>query len=154
MEKYVLDSDMIWILYDDTRKDLYRALHAHLARLQDNDILQTSVLVLYELQYSLFNAPEEKKIQIKTAIENITNDFVIVPVDLLAAPLFGEIKARLKQEKRLDRKEMRKHNIDIVLASTAISTSSILVSADSIYDDIRRFYPIFRYTNWLLEERA
>ena len=54
-------------------------------------------------------------------------------------------------EKHLDRKEMRKHNIDIVLASTAISTSSVLVSTDSIYDDIHRFYPIFRYTNWLIE---
>ena len=113
-------------LYDDTRKEWYRTLHAHLAAFQDHDILQTSVLALYELQYSLFNAPEDKKIQIQTAIEHITKDFVIVPVDLLAAPLFGEITARLKQEKHLERKEMRRHNIDIVLASTAISTSSIL----------------------------
>jgi len=149
MEKYVLDSDMIWILYDDTRKEFYRMLHAHLATLHDDDILQTSVLVLYELQYSLFNAPEDKKTQIKAAIEHITRDFVIVPVDLLAAPLFGEIKAHLKREKNLNRKEMRKHNIDIVLASTAISTSSILISADSIYDDIQRFYSTFRRINWL-----
>ena len=74
---------------------------------------------------------------------------MIIPVDPIAAPIFGPIKAQLKQAKHLTRKEIRKHNIDIILASTAISTSSILIGADSIYQDIQQFRPDFTYENWL-----
>lgn len=43
------------------------------------------------------------------------------------APTYGELKALFKNAKNLDRKEMRKHNIDIILASTAIQTNSVLI---------------------------
>jgi len=149
--KYLFDSDAINVFYDDQRQPHHEAIHAHLAKLRDEDSLQTSVLVLYELEYSFFNAPDDKKSCIRNTIDAMLQDFDgILPVDQRTAPIFGELKARLKQKKHLSRKAMRIHNIDLILASTAISTSSVLIGMDRIYQDITEFYPEFRFENWLI----
>ena len=132
--KYLLDSDAVNILYDDQREPYHEAIHAHISKLNDEDLLQTSVIVLYELEYSCCNAPQEKKQRIRDTINAILQDFdAILPVEQQTAPIYGELKFRLKYEKRLGRKAMRMHNIDIILASTAISTSSVLIGMDRIY---------------------
>ena len=148
---YLLDSDIASIFYDSTLKEDYESIRSHVSALTDEDVLQTSILVIYELQYSFFNAPSEKRAAIKDIIDRIiTQDFVIVPLDQIAtARIYGEIKARLKQEKGLDRNEMRRHNIDIMLAAMAIGTSSVLIGGDHIYEEIQKFRSDFKYENWL-----
>jgi predicted nucleic acid-binding protein len=149
--KYLLDSDTVNILYDGRRGKHHSTLHRKVSRLGDEDILQTSVLVLYELEYSFFNAPDDKKRLIRNTIRSVLQDFdAVLPLDRSAAPVFGQLKALLRKEKNLTRKEMRKHNIDIMLASTAISASSVLVGTDSIYRDIKMLNSEFRFENWLL----
>lgn len=59
------------------------------------------------------------------------------------------MKYRLKNEKQLDRKEMRKHNIDIILASTAIADSATLIGMDKIYLEIQKFFPNLLLENWM-----
>lgn len=147
--KYLLDSDAVSILYDDTRKAHHEAIHRKIAQLGDEDILNTSVLVLYELEYSFFNAPPDKRIRIRNTIDSLVRDFdAVLPVEQIVAPVFGDLKALLRKEKNLSRKQMRKHNIDLMLASTAIKDSSVLVGADGIYSDIESLNPMFRFENW------
>ncbi|QTA92992.1 type II toxin-antitoxin system VapC family toxin [Desulfonema magnum] len=147
--KYLLDSDAVNVLYDDGRKKHHKAIHRKISLLRDEDMLQISVLVLYELEYSFFNAPADKKICIRNTIDSLLRDFdAVLPVEQVAAPVFGELKALLRKKKNLSRKEMRKHNIDIMLASTAIINSSVLVGADSIYGDIENLNPMFRSEDW------
>jgi predicted nucleic acid-binding protein len=135
--KYLLDSDVVNILYDDSRKEHHEALHRKISQLVDEDELQTSVLVVCELEYSFFNAPDDKKGCIRETINSVLSDFdAILPLELEIAPIFGELKALLRKVKNLNRKEMRKHNVDIILASTAIQTSSVLIGMDSIYQYI------------------
>ncbi len=151
--KYLFDSDAVNILYDDQRKPYHEHLHARIATLKDEDSIQTSVLVLCELEYSFFNAPHKKKQRIRETIESIVRDFDrILPVEPQIASIYGELKSRLKHERHLTRKAMRVHNIDIILASTAISTSSVLIGMDKIYHDIADFYPDFQCENWLLPQ--
>jgi len=69
--KYLLDSDAVSILYDDTRKAHHKAIHGKIGHLGDEDILQTSVLVLCELEYSFFNAPPDKRIRIRNTIDSL-----------------------------------------------------------------------------------
>lgn len=148
--KFLLDSDMVNILYGDQRKTHYDTLHRKIAELKDEDSLQISILVLYELEYSFFNAPDDKKEFIRNTIISVLNDFdSVISLDAETAPIFGEIKAMLKQKKRLTRKQMRKHNIDIMLASTAICTSSVLISSDSIYSHIAQLFPLLRFEKWI-----
>lgn len=107
---------------------------------------------LYCLSWNtvFFNAPDVKKGFIRRTINSALNDFdAVLPLNTGSAPIFGEIKALLKQEKGLSRKQMRKHNIDIMLASTSISTSSVLIGSDGIYSNISELYPIFHYEKWI-----
>jgi len=148
--KFLSDSDMVNIMYDDKRKAHHNALHQKISELRDEDSLQISVLVLYELEYSFFNAPDDKKEIIRNTIISALNDFnAIISLDVETAPIFGKIKAMMKQKKRLSRQQMRKHNIDIMLASTAICTSSVLISSDNIYSDIAQLYPVLRFEKWI-----
>lgn len=75
-------------------------------------------------------------------------------MDEQTAPIFGELKSRLKREKQLSRRAMRKHNIDIMLASTAIGASATLIGMDRIYHDIAEFNPLFRFENWLVPPQS
>ena len=78
-----------------------------------------------------------------------SGDFdAILPVELETASIYGELKAVIKSTKNLDRKEMRKHNIDIILASAAIQADSILIGMDTIYQDIAKLHPDFHFENW------
>ncbi|MGE0083356.1 MAG: type II toxin-antitoxin system VapC family toxin [Desulfococcaceae bacterium] len=148
--KFLFDSDMVNILYDDQRKAHHESLHRKMAQLSEEDSVLISVLVLYELEYSFFNAPDDKKEPIRNTICSAMNDFdAVLPLDADTAPIFGEIKAMLKKMKGLSRKEMRKHNIDIMLAGTAICASSVLIGSDSIYADIAECYPMFRFEKWI-----
>ncbi len=148
--KYLLDSDIITFLYDNERKDYHDAVHRKISQLNDGDELCVSVLALHELEYSFCNAPDDKKERIRQMITSILTDFdAILPINTETAPIFGKLKADLKRMKNLTRKEMRKHNIDLMLASTAIHFSSILVGVDAIYRDIARLHEQFRIENWL-----
>lgn len=73
--KYLLDSDIVSILYDDSRKEYYDLLHKRLAQLNNDDNVYTSILVLYELEYSFYNAPNEKEAPIRKTINAVVNDF-------------------------------------------------------------------------------
>jgi predicted nucleic acid-binding protein len=146
---YLLDSDIINFLYDDQRRPEHQKIHQELSKLSNDDRLLTSVLVIYELEYSFYNAPEDKTPAIRNT-NAIFNDFdAILPIVPSAAPIYEEIKANLKKDKNLSRKEMRKHNIDLMLASTAIDTSSVLVCGDKIYQYISKIHNDFVYENWL-----
>lgn len=151
--KYLFDSDAVTILYDDSRKTHHDALHHHVRQLKDDDCLHTSVIVVYELEYSFANAPDDKKVPIRDTIDSVLNDFdAILPVKLEAAALYGELKTLLKHARHLDRKAMRRHNIDIILASTAVETQSVLIGMDKIYQDIERLHKNFRFENWLMPD--
>jgi len=47
---------------------------------------------------------------------------------------YGDLKARLKSKTGI-RKAIKKHNIDIMLAATALDYNCVLVAKDGIYKD-------------------
>ena len=86
---YLLDSDIINIMYDDQREEDHNRIHTRLSQLTDEDRLLTSVLVIYEMEYSYYNAPENKKRAIRNTINSISYDFdALLPIDYSAAPIF------------------------------------------------------------------
>jgi len=116
--KYLLDSDATNILYDDQRGKHHEAIHRKVSQLGDEDELQTSVLVLFELEYSFFNAPHNKKERIRNTISSVFYDFdAVLPLEQTVAPIFGELKAILRKEKNLSRKEMRSGLKEIAVAN-------------------------------------
>lgn len=147
--RYLFDNDSISILYDVDRGIAHTSITERISQLADTDQLQTSVLILYELEFSYHNAPAEKKTGIRKTIDSLQEDFEILPVSVSVAFIFGELKAFLKNDKNLSRKEMRKHNIDIALATTAIQEGSVIISSDDIYAQLARCKENLIFENWI-----
>ena len=146
---YLLDSNTISELYDPEalRND---CVSAHVSALQEHESLAISILSLYELEYGWANAPEHKKSDIRQVITEIQTDLTVLPLSVHGAKVFGELKKRIKETRSSSKENMKKFNIDLMLAATAITQQSVLVSADTVYDDLQRYDSSLRVENWMV----
>lgn len=153
--RYLLDTNVISELYNNTAPQ-HENINRHLRALQDEDIVYVSVVTLYEMEYSHANAPEDKKAIIRNYIDEMRTDFEILPVSFDAAPVFGELKKAFKDNysainlssKTEIRKTVQLHNIDLVLAATAICNELILVSADKLFPQLASIDSRLKVVNW------
>lgn len=103
-------------------------------KLAKNDQVCLSIISLYELNYSLSNTKDtEKKRKIEKVILWCKNYFEILPLTLSGSEIYGELKTQFRQHTGINRKAIKKHNIDLIIASTAIDTECTLVARDYIY---------------------
>ncbi len=130
--KYILDTNVISDLYSGKGEN-YLKICEKMETLED-DNLYISILTLYELEYGYENTSNKgiKKI-IRDKIDNIVNDFYLLSLSQKASSYFGQLKKSLVNSRNLNKESSKKHNIDIMIASTAIVESCILVSNDKIY---------------------
>ncbi|MBF0228340.1 MAG: type II toxin-antitoxin system VapC family toxin [Desulfamplus sp.] len=148
--KYLLDTDAIAFLYDDQREENSKII-AKLETLKDDDILFISILSLFELEYSFANTNDNlKKSQIRTTINDIKYDsfFNILSINTETSRIYGEVKSTLKNRENISRSNIKKHNIDIILASTALQEGCTLVSGDSIYLTMVKHKPELLIQTW------
>jgi predicted nucleic acid-binding protein len=148
MKKYLLDSNTISDLYDKFSDDHIKIIDK-LSALKEMDKVYISILSIYEFEYGYANAPTEKKSIVQKKIEEAQQDFEVLPLSKEGAQLFGILKKKIKDLKNLNKEAIKKHNIDIMLAATAIVEDCILVSADSIYLDIQQFESKLILENWV-----
>lgn len=145
--RYLLDLDIISDFYE-----ISSPAHVHirrrLASLRDADSVSVSVLSLYEMEYGLANARVDEKPALRQRIQNVQTRFPILELSLEAAQVFGQLKKSLVDSRGLKKKASKSHNIDIILAATAVAESCVLVSADSLYRDLQVFEPNLQLENW------
>lgn len=146
--KYLLDSDIVSEFYE-TASAGHVLIAAKLATMRASDGVCISILTLFELEYGYANAPEEKRRIIRRRIRAAGEDFEILPLSANSAKLYGRLKKEFVTARGLDSKRSRLHNIDIMVAATAVAESCALVSADSIYGDLLRFESSLLWENWL-----
>ncbi len=48
----------------------------------------------------------------------------------------------------IGKKEIKRHTVDFILASTAEASKAIIVSDDRIFETIKNFYPSLIVENW------
>jgi len=145
--KYLLDSDALSDLYDPEAPG-HEGMTRQLASLANSDQVFISILALYELEYGFANAPEEKKPAIRKRITDAHKDFPILPLTTAGAGLFGSLKAEFRQLRQLNDKKVKGHNIDLMIAATAISEECVLISLDSIYPDVLQLHAGLRLESW------
>ncbi len=148
MAKYLLDSNTISDFYDKYSAG-YPIISAKMSSLGNTDTVFISILTLYEMEYGYANAPNEKKVVLKQKITEVQQDFGVLSLLPDGARLFGELKKSLKDVRGLKKENVKKYNVDIMIATTAISEGCILVSADTIYDELQQFNTELKVTNWL-----
>lgn len=147
---FLLDTNMVVFWFDRTKTDQYLKVHKKIKGLNRQDRLCISILTLYELEYSIFNAHPEQKSGIQWMEEETKNIFEVLPLTYFGAKIYGELKSRLKGFHNISRENIKKHNIDIMLASTAIAQQCVLVSGDNIFNVLTELNRQFKFQNWLL----
>lgn len=148
--KYLFDTDAISFFFDELRQPQHRKIWEKVSQLDENDELLVSVLTIYELEYSFENASAEKKHEIREVLDEFFNKqmFLLAPLKPHFASLFGKLKTALKSKFRSNSKQMKKHNVDIMLASTAIAEQAIIISADGIYIELAELNSNLNHEDW------
>lgn len=149
MMKYILDTNIVRYLED--KNSSYKEIITHkLSMLADTDQVCLSVLSIYEIEYGIALASAKSKEDISALKDSTKRSFCILPLTEKSAQAFGQIKAEYKRKTGISKKAIERHNIDFMLASSAIAENAILVSNDAIFKTIQQIYPQFKYENWTL----
>lgn len=146
--RYLLDSDSLSDLYNPDAPG-HSAIAQKVTALGELDQVVLSILALYEAEYGCANAPDEKKSVIRQRISHMQRRFEILPLTPEAANLFGTLKVGLSQFRGLSSKGSKFHNMDVMLAATAVAENCILVSADSLYSDLCKVNSSLQLEDWL-----
>lgn len=146
--KYLLDTNIVSKLYDRSSEG-HLAIRTAIANLDDSDELAISILTLYELGYGLANAPEDKQEAVRRKVEQTQEDFLILPLPTEGATIFGRLKKALREDRLLTREGAQKHSVDLLLAATCLVGGWTLVSADDIFEGLRRYEPQLVVDNWI-----
>ncbi len=144
---YLLDSNTISDLYD-TKTTHHAMILAHFRALTNQEQVAISVLSLYELEYGWANAPDEKKPAIRQMIIDAQTDFIVHPLSASGATVFGTLKKRIKDVRSPSKENMKKFNVDLMVAATAMTLQCRLVSADRVYQELRRYQPSLQIEDW------
>ena len=144
---YLLDSNTVSEIYDKYSQN-HDSISQSLRSLDNADQVFISIITLYELEYGYSNAPDDKKPVVRKMIEEAKEDFIVLPLSKEGARLFGELKKQLVDERKLKKENAKKHNIDIILASTAAIFPCVLISADGIYHGLKQIEPPLKTQNW------
>jgi len=145
--RYLIDSDILSDLYEITSPD-HQSIAGRVAALGEDDDLTVSILALYELEYGHANSPDDKRPSLRRRIESVRDRFIVHGLSEEAAKVFGRLKKALIESKGLGKKRSRYHNVDLMIASTAMVESCILVSGDTLFGDLRKLDPGLILENW------
>ena len=149
MKKYILDTNIASLLGSE-ENDENRLIFDKFYSLEDDDIVMVSVITLYEAYYGLKNSEdEEQQEEIRQNIEFIQRFFEIVPLDLKEMELYADLKVLYKKHTGINKKSMKKNDLDILIASTAMAENATLISYDGIFKKLSEIEPKFKWENWL-----
>ena len=148
MARYLLDTNIVSDLQTDTEagaKILNRLKH-----LNRDDEVCVSIVVLYELTYGLHNLVDEtQKEAVQQGIAFIKEYLTIVPLDLKEVDIFAQLKIRYKQATGITKNAIKRHNLDLLIASTALAINAVIVSDDALFGKLTKIEPTLKYENWL-----
>ncbi len=145
--QYLLDSNTVSDLYNPSTL-AYDPICRRLASLKSGEKVYVSILTLYELEYGFAHAPDNQKMRVRQQINQVQQDFEILPLSKEGAKLFGILKQILKETRHVSQENLKKHTIDVMMATTAVTEDCVLVSADKIYLDLQRSYGLLNVENW------
>jgi predicted nucleic acid-binding protein len=150
MKRYILDSNFLGTLEDSDSAE-YKEIFKKLSSLPDEDEVCVSIISIYEYYFGIFNAPDESLSQqlLKTK-DTILELFTILPLTLKSAEHYGKIKTAYKKQTGATRAGMRRHNVDFILASTALELQAVIVSKDNIFSKIQEFEQGLQVENWAI----
>ncbi len=146
-KKHLLDSNIVTYIYQKS-SSLHSLVSEKLLELSHRDRVFVSILSLYEYEYGLSFADCKIVDELQESKKTLLEIFEIMPLSVKGAEIFGKIKARYRQATGMSQKALERHNIDIMLAASAVSENAVLVSNDRIFERIQEIYPDLSIDNW------
>jgi predicted nucleic acid-binding protein len=148
MKRYLLDTNIVSDLQTDT--EVGSKILEKLKNLDADDEVLVSIIVLYELVYGLNNISDEKqKEAVEQGISFIKKYLSIIPLDMKEIDIFANLKTKYKKATGINKNAIKRHNLDLLIASTAIAMDAIIVSDDGIFEKLMEIEPLLKYENWL-----
>ena len=148
MKRYILDTNIVSDLQTDT--EVGSKILEKLKNLDADDEVLVSIIVLYELVYGLNNISDEKqKEAVEQGISFIKKYLSIIPLDMKEIDIFANLKTKYKKATGINKNAIKRHNLDLLIASTAIVMDAIIVSDDGIFEKLMEIEPLLKYENWL-----
>ncbi|MDM8559022.1 PIN domain-containing protein [Candidatus Parabeggiatoa sp. HSG14] len=150
MKTYLFDTQSLSSLTHKYAKGRDK-IRSKVLLLEKDDQICASVLSLYEMEYGVRHANDEEIKEISyRAIQFVkhSQNIFIVPLSEKGAEIFGELKEQYQQCKKLGKKALKKHNIDLIIAATAIEFEAVLVSSDGIFEEICELREDFKWEDW------
>jgi predicted nucleic acid-binding protein len=155
MAKYLLDTDIVSYLSDHS-SPFHEFVFLKLRSLPDDDEVFIPILTLYELEYGVSCGAPDLVSMLSETEKILLNRLPVIPLSRTGAKIFGEIKytyrkkveANFKSKSEVE-KHLQKKNVDLIIASSAIETGSILVSNDAIFSQLKDIRSDFITENWV-----
>jgi predicted nucleic acid-binding protein len=143
MTIYLLDTNTISYLSDHA-SPFHGSAKQNLQKLLEDDEIAISILTLYELTYGFFFDPAQSRLLSIVREEQLR----IVPLTEAGAEAFATLKHAYRRQTGATEKTIGRHNIDLVLASTAIVEDAVLVSNDGMFETLVALEPRLKVENW------
>ncbi len=150
MKRFLLDTQIL-SCFTHKHAQNREKVTSKILLLGKDDKICASILSLYEMEYGVRHTENEEVKQISyRAIQFIkkNQNISILSLSEEASEIFGELKEQYQQYKKLGKKALKKHNIDLIIASTVIEFQAVLVSNDSLFADICKFRKDFQWEDW------
>lgn len=147
MTRYLLDSDIL--SYLEQKDSPYSpSVRDRLSRLDDDDEVIVCILSLYEIAYGISWGPQEDRDYLLQSIASIEENFSIVNLSRKGAEIFGKLKSAYRHISRASPKNLKRNDIDFLIASAAIAENAVLVSNDKMFSVIGEIEPTLKLENW------
>lgn len=156
MNKFLLDTNTLSSL-TKSLDTYHEKLVAKLETLNDDTELYASIISLYEMEYGVSHAKKSELTQeARAAIQYIKDADEIKLCNLTekGAEIFGEIKQQFQKSKqemgeKIGKRSLPKHNVDLIIAATAIELKATLVSNDKkMFELLQNIQSDFHWEDW------
>jgi predicted nucleic acid-binding protein len=148
IEKYILDTNIVSYLYEDNSLQS-SSVKEYLLKLPDGCEVYVSILTIYEIEYGVAVAEKEEiEDMFRKMKRYIVRDFPILPLAFNASEKFGLLKAKYVEHTGINKKAAKRHDIDFMIAGSALAHNAILVSSDGIFEQIQKIHPELLIENW------
>jgi predicted nucleic acid-binding protein len=143
MTLYLLDTNTVSYLADRASAFHEPAKH-RLGSIPEESEVAISILTLYELTYGFVHDPARSRL-LSIVREGQVR---IVPLTEAGSEVFAALKHAYRRRTGGRAKALSRHNVDLILASSAIVEGAVLVSNDALFRTLAELEPRLTVENW------
>lgn len=149
MNKYIIDTNIISYLADDL-SPFHTAIVKKISQIDDYDRICLSILTIYELQHGIASMSHEMAVKFSETKKLMIKHFDILPLSEKGAEIFGMLKAEYIRQTGILKDAVKRHDIDLMVASSAMAENAVLVSNDRIFSRLKKMRSDFLLEDWTL----